>query len=482
MLSALRSFFINWFRSLGLPDNSASPPPHEEETMVLYNAPPDEHEGVHVPYDENLLERARTQWQFGDWETLASLERNQFQHHPEREKIALLAAAGLLQVGETGKARNLIKLAQDWGVSNKIIGRVLIAGVHNSIARASVINRQEQRASRHFEMSVKIGTPGGDFRLLSEARAFHESNKIGFTIKDENLIDRKLSYKEESNKELSPSNSNKYEFFIRKKELANHRNEKKPTKNKPGKANQNKLINGISLTSASKDRWPYFINIEEIQINIFLTLIKEIKPKKFFDIGANVGFYTLIAQKFFPELECIAFEPSPETFLNLKENIAMNRNKGNIEALELALSSRSGTTIFGDFGDCSGKNAILETSIHTENDLKNKISVNTNTLDSFNISAQETYIVKIDTEGHELEILKGGKRFFETNSIVLQIETGHKENSEKLIGLINRYGLSLMFNLGPDTYFTNIQKILTSSTLMKVLEDSNKSIISNRWD
>jgi hypothetical protein len=27
-----------------------------------------------VPYDENLLERARTQWQFGDWQSLASLE------------------------------------------------------------------------------------------------------------------------------------------------------------------------------------------------------------------------------------------------------------------------------------------------------------------------------------------------------------------------------------------------------------------------
>ena len=29
-----------------------------------------------VPYDENLLERSRTQWQFGDWESLAKLERD----------------------------------------------------------------------------------------------------------------------------------------------------------------------------------------------------------------------------------------------------------------------------------------------------------------------------------------------------------------------------------------------------------------------
>ena len=31
--------------------------------------------GEFVPYDENLLERARTQWQFGDWESLARIDR-----------------------------------------------------------------------------------------------------------------------------------------------------------------------------------------------------------------------------------------------------------------------------------------------------------------------------------------------------------------------------------------------------------------------
>ena len=32
-----------------------------------------------VPYDENLLERSRTQWQFGDWASLAKLERHTLQ-------------------------------------------------------------------------------------------------------------------------------------------------------------------------------------------------------------------------------------------------------------------------------------------------------------------------------------------------------------------------------------------------------------------
>ena len=66
-----------------------------------------------VPFDENLLERARTQWQFGDWQSLAQLSRDTLQHHPDRAKLALLAAAGRLQTGQDAEARQHIRLAQD---------------------------------------------------------------------------------------------------------------------------------------------------------------------------------------------------------------------------------------------------------------------------------------------------------------------------------------------------------------------------------
>lgn len=46
-----------------------------------------------VPYDEKLLKRSRTQWKFGDWASLAALNRETLQHHPDRAKLALLAAA-----------------------------------------------------------------------------------------------------------------------------------------------------------------------------------------------------------------------------------------------------------------------------------------------------------------------------------------------------------------------------------------------------
>lgn len=74
-------------------------------------------------HDGGLLECARTQWQFGDWESLTKLDRDILQHHPDRAKLALLAAAGRLQTNNDSdiETRQFIRLAQDWGVSNKLI-------------------------------------------------------------------------------------------------------------------------------------------------------------------------------------------------------------------------------------------------------------------------------------------------------------------------------------------------------------------------
>jgi hypothetical protein len=134
-----------------------------------------------IPYDENLLERTRTQWQFGDWHSLAQLNRETLQHHPNRAKLALLASAGLLQIGDTTKARQFIRLAQDWGISKKLICRVLAAGIHNSLGRASLLVGHQTRALEHFESSIAIADPGADIRLLTRARINQQCSKLGFT-------------------------------------------------------------------------------------------------------------------------------------------------------------------------------------------------------------------------------------------------------------------------------------------------------------
>jgi predicted O-methyltransferase YrrM len=139
-----------------------------------------EHEVVYtmVPYDENLLERSRTQWQFGDWESLAAMPRETMQHHPDRAKLALLAAAGHLQQGNNQAARQFTRLAQDWGCSKKLVSQILIAGVHNSLGRAAATVGLQTRSLHHFEASIAIGSPGSDQRLLAQARITEQHTQL----------------------------------------------------------------------------------------------------------------------------------------------------------------------------------------------------------------------------------------------------------------------------------------------------------------
>ena len=135
-----------------------------------------------MPFDPNLLERTRTQWQFGDWESLARLDQAALQHHPEGAKLALFAAAGLFQVGRDLDAKKYIQLALDRGVSKRVVGKLVAAGVYNSLGRAAAISNEQGRALQYFGNSITIGTPGSDANLLTPARTGEQLRQLGVPI------------------------------------------------------------------------------------------------------------------------------------------------------------------------------------------------------------------------------------------------------------------------------------------------------------
>lgn len=177
-----------------------------------------------VPYDENLLERARTQWQFGDWHSLAKLDRDTLQHHPDRAKLILLAAAGRLQIGQDSEARQYIRLAQDWGCSKKQISQVLISGVHNTIGMAAAIGGQQQRSALHFEKAISVGSPSSDIQLLTQARTVHQvgyfdqmglpiQTPFGYSVTSNSIAKSEISQISESFESLTDSiNQQKSDF------------------------------------------------------------------------------------------------------------------------------------------------------------------------------------------------------------------------------------------------------------------------------
>lgn len=174
---SILSAILNW---LGLNKMKPSTGMHatcKDETSGAGQA----HAAQLVPYDENLLELTRMHWQSGDWVSLAKLQRETLQHHPDRERLALLAAGGHQQLGNMSAARELARLAQDWGCSRKLISQVLIAGMHNTLGRASAIAGRSHEALGHFEKAVDIAAPSEDGRSPVEKRIQGELAQFGVT-------------------------------------------------------------------------------------------------------------------------------------------------------------------------------------------------------------------------------------------------------------------------------------------------------------
>ncbi len=141
--------------------------------------PSDASHRLQASVSDDLLEKARTQWQHGDWDSLRALDPARLEEHPERARLALLVAAAHLQSARSDDARPWIRRAVDWGCSRRLVSQVLVAGLHNTLGRASSVMGQKDKARNHFEQSIATVQPGTDVRLLAHARAVQEMVSLG---------------------------------------------------------------------------------------------------------------------------------------------------------------------------------------------------------------------------------------------------------------------------------------------------------------
>jgi len=119
-----------------------------------------------------------------------------------------------------------------------------------------------------------------------------------------------------------------------------------------------------------------------------------------FDVGANVGFYTLLAaRRSGPTGRIAAFEPLPRNVGYLRRHVGLNRLE-NVEVVEAAVADTPGVMRFG-----TSRN-FLEGHL----DAGGELTVATITLDSFVADGFPLPdIVKIDVEGAERRVLHGAR-------------------------------------------------------------------------
>jgi FkbM family methyltransferase len=159
-------------------------------------------------------------------------------------------------------------------------------------------------------------------------------------------------------------------------------------------------INGYKLY-ASKGDMPllqYYGCYEPITTNLLSKIIK--KGDSVVDVGANVGYYTLLFSNLVgPSGKVYAFEPDPINFDHLKKNIELNKAT-NIIAEQKAVSSHSGIVKLFLHGTDNVSHTIVKDVYKGSKCIDVESVILHEYFDGINID-----FVKIDAEGADDEII-----------------------------------------------------------------------------
>lgn len=171
-----------------------------------------------------------------------------------------------------------------------------------------------------------------------------------------------------------------------------------------------------------------------------------LRPKVIFDVGANIGQTVDFYRNVYPNSSIYSFEPIPKTFEQLQKhcsgkkdvacfNIAFGEAKNSMNIKVVKDPTSVLNSLSNDFQD----------SLEQKPDSYDTVTIHVETLDDF-VAANKIDridLLKIDTEGYEVSVLKGAEKLLESGKVSAIIcEAGFMRSNTR------------------NTYFGNINDIL----------------------
>jgi FkbM family methyltransferase len=154
-----------------------------------------------------------------------------------------------------------------------------------------------------------------------------------------------------------------------------------------------------------------------------------------YDIGANVGFYTLLASVLVgPSGRVVAFEPLPRNLRYLRKHLGLN-GCGNVMVMPVAVSDCAGRAGF-DPGDDPSGGALCD---------HGAIEVETVALDRLARSKiiPGPDVIKVDVEGGESRALAGGVAMLAREKPLLFLSIHDREAGDLCQGLLDEIGYEM---------------------------------------
>lgn len=186
-----------------------------------------------------------------------------------------------------------------------------------------------------------------------------------------------------------------------------------------------------------------FIQKNKVNIN-FNLLKKHLEPNTILDIGAHIGEFNCFCKHYFPNSYILSIEGNKECEQHLKEK--------KINYIICLLGDQNKKTIFYKNHDllCTGHSIYKELTNHYDEQNVIEEELDLKTLDYlFEINNIDTSfdLIKIDTQGSEIDILKGAKNTIKnTKAILLEVSYKPYNLNAPLEGDVIRYMSSINFS------------------------------------
>jgi FkbM family methyltransferase len=203
------------------------------------------------------------------------------------------------------------------------------------------------------------------------------------------------------------------------------------------KTNQTNYLTYLIFWQGSFHRFEY--------TDIFIRLIKKVNT--FYDIGANIGYYSLLAAIENETIRIVGFEPATGPLFYFRENVRIN-SFINIKVESIALSHKDGEIEFYEIKN--NKYKYLEHNLGGESNTGSKTKgrnfvrskVQTSTLDTYVRLAGERNIdlIKMDTEGTENLILESSDFVLKEMKPIIICETLFNTIEPELEKIMSSYG------------------------------------------
>jgi FkbM family methyltransferase len=208
---------------------------------------------------------------------------------------------------------------------------------------------------------------------------------------------------------------------------------------------------------------------------ISLLGLRNIPIRTVIDVGANTGQFARMIERVFPEAKIYSFEPLPEAYKEL-EKLSKIKD-GKVEAFNLALGDSDGEIEMFYHTEHSPFSSILKTTevceryypfTKNKQTIKVKMTTMDKAIDELDISLIPEVLIKLDVQGYENRVIKGGRETFKiAKACILEVcldklfedQAEFKEITELLYDMGFKYAGNLNQSFAKDGHIISIDAV-----------------------